>query len=66
MDDVWEQSLEKRQNLISRKSRQGARLRPGTQDEFRGLSHRRANAVAGNVNLGTGADGTLGLRRRHG
>ena len=66
MDNLCEQSLEKRQNLITRKRRQGARLRPSMQDEFRGISHRRADAVAGNANLGTGADGMLGLRRRHG
>ena len=66
MANLWEQSLEKRQNLIPRKRRQGARLRPSMQDEFRGISRRRANAVAGNANFGAGADGTLDLRGRHG
>ena len=28
VDNLWEQSLENRQNLIPRKRRQGARLRP--------------------------------------
>ena len=66
VDNLWERSLENRQNLIPRKRRQGARLRPSMQDEFRSISHRRANAVAGNANFGTGADGMLGLRSRHG
>ena len=66
VDNLWERSLENRQNLIPRKRRQGARLRPSIEDEFRGISHRRANAVAGYVNLGTGADGMLDLRSRYG
>jgi len=66
VDNLWEQSLEKRQNLIPRKRRQGAHLRPSMQDEFRGISRRHANVVAGNANFGAGADGTLDLRGRHG
>jgi hypothetical protein len=66
VDDLWEQSLEKRQKLISRKCWQGTRLRPGMEDEFRGFSHCRANAVAGNANFGTGAYGTLDVHGRHG
>jgi hypothetical protein len=64
--DLWEQSLEKRQQLIPRKCWQGTRLRPGIEDECRGISHRHANAGAGNANFDTGAYGTLDVRGRHG
>ena len=37
VDNLWERSLENRQNLIPRKRRQGARLRPSIEDEFRGI-----------------------------
>ena len=66
MDNLWEWSLENRQNLIPRKRRQRARLCPGLQDEFCGISHCCPNAVAGNANLGAGAYSTLDLRSRHG
>jgi hypothetical protein len=36
------------------------------QDECRGISHCRANAVAGNAHLGAGAYGTLDVHGRHG